>query len=90
MSRAQTFRKKPVEVQAMQLMDNQLAVAQWIRTNGGKVVVPPVEPCLYIDTLEGRMRADTGDYVVRGVKGEFHPVKPDVFELTYERVGGER
>ena len=37
-----------------------------------------------IPTLEGTMRADLGDYIIRGVKGEFYPCKPDIFEATYE------
>ena len=39
---------------------------------------------LSIDTLEGRMRADPGDWIIQGVKGEFYPCKPDIFEATYE------
>ena len=39
---------------------------------------------LYIDTLEGPHHVSVGDYVIRGVKGEFYPCKPDVFEQTYE------
>jgi hypothetical protein len=40
----------------------------------------------YIDTLEGRMEVSPNDYVIKGVKNEFYPCKPDIFELTYERV----
>lgn len=43
---------------------------------------------LYIKTLEGTMRADPGDYIIRGVNQELYPCKPDVFEATYERVEG--
>lgn len=39
---------------------------------------------LLIDTLEGTMRADLGDWIICGVKSEFYPCKPDVFEATYE------
>ena len=39
-----------------------------------------------IETLEGVMRADIGDYIIKGVKGEFYPCKPDIFEATYEIV----
>lgn len=39
-----------------------------------------------INTLEGRMRADYGDYIIKGVKCEFYPCKPDIFEQTYEEV----
>ena len=41
---------------------------------------------LLISTLEGQMRADVGDWVIRGVKGEFYPCKPDIFAATYEPV----
>jgi hypothetical protein len=41
---------------------------------------------LEIHTLEGDMRADVGDWIVRGVKGEFYPCKPDIFEATYDLV----
>lgn len=41
---------------------------------------------LYIDTLEGTHRADQGDWIIRGVKGELYPCKPDIFALTYEEV----
>ena len=86
-----TFRKKPVEVEARQLIDdlaNHTAIACWIRDGGGKVVIPGADPWLYIETLEGRMRADIGDYVIKGVQGEFYPCKPDIFEATYEPVEG--
>lgn len=43
---------------------------------------------LIIPTLEGDHLAIEGDYVIRGVKGEFYPCKPDIFEATYEPVGG--
>lgn len=42
-----------------------------------------------INTLEGVMRADVGDYIIRGVQGEFYPCKPDIFESTYEEVGDD-
>ena len=42
-----------------------------------------------IKTLEGEMKAEIGDYIVKGVKGEFYPVKPDIFHITYESVGDE-
>lgn len=38
-----------------------------------------------INTLEGQMRAEYGDWIIRGVKGEIYPCKPDIFEATYER-----
>ncbi|EZH67938.1 sugar ABC transporter substrate-binding protein [Bacillaceae bacterium JMAK1] len=53
----------------------------------------PVVVCAYqtsqertIDTLEGKMKANVGDWIVTGVNGESYPVKPDIFEKTYEPV----
>lgn len=43
-------------------------------------------PYLKIETLEGTMKASVGDYIIKGVNGEFYPCKPDIFEKTYERV----
>ena len=42
---------------------------------------------LVIKTLEGEHLANIGDYIIKGVKGEFYPCKPDIFEMTYEKVG---
>jgi hypothetical protein len=39
-----------------------------------------------IETLEGNMLANKGDYIIKGVKGEFYPCKPDIFEMSYESV----
>lgn len=41
---------------------------------------------LDIVTLEGKQRVKLGDYIIRGVKGEIYPCKPDIFEMTYESV----
>ncbi|CBI12915.1 hypothetical protein Si065_00712 [Streptococcus infantarius subsp. infantarius] len=42
----------------------------------------------YIDTLEGRMKASVGDWIITGVDGERYPVKPDIFQKTYEVLEG--
>lgn len=83
-----TYRKKPVEIQAMRCDETTTPdeVAAWC---GGRVV--PVEEmggpvCVEIATLEGTMIAHPGDYVIRGVQGEFYPCRSDVFEVTYEAV----
>jgi hypothetical protein len=83
------FRKKPVVIEAV----------QW---TGRKIVCPPgpewfVEAeergqirlagnVLYIDTLEGTMRAYSGDRIIRGIKGELYPCREDIFEETYEAI----
>lgn len=50
----------------------------------GFTSTPPRD--MLIQTLEGTMRAKSGDYIIRGVKGEIYPCKPDIFEMTYEEV----
>lgn len=80
------YRKKPVIVEAV-LFAAPWSVAQEfcptlqiIREPGrGRGVAFGVIP-----TLEGDMRAEVGDYIIRGVQGEFYPCKPDIFEATYE------
>lgn len=86
------WRKKPVEIEARQLVDdlrNHTEIAAWIEAGGGHALIPFAEPCLYIETLEGKMRADIGDWIIKGVQGEFYPCKPNIFEATYEPVGGQ-
>lgn len=83
------FRKKPVVVEAFPWEPNDLAgagrLAFWLGQNNADFIVNP-DHTLTIHTLEGDMRADKGDWIIRGVKGEFYPCKPDIFEATYETV----
>jgi hypothetical protein len=53
---------------------------------GSGIGINNSEEGLYITTLEGVMRADKGDWIIKGVKGELYPCKPDIFEMTYEQV----
>ena len=78
----------PVEIEFMQFKDmgNVDDIETWTNLkavydygNDGKI--------MYIDTLEGVMTANIGDYIVKGLNGEFYPVKPDVFEKSYEVIG---
>lgn len=73
------FRKRPVEVEAVQYLNS----ADIHEFCGDKVREPVGETYLEIDTLEGVMRANLGDYIIKGVEGEFYPCKPDIFEKTY-------
>jgi hypothetical protein len=80
------YRKRPVEVDAAYLKpDNADRIAEWC---GGWTEERQGQPgpVVMIKTLEGTMRADQGDYVIKGVQGEFYPCKPDIFEQTYEAV----
>lgn len=83
---AQRFRKKPVEIEALLYTgDNWVEIANWLRESDvrigqdhtGKASIP---------TLEGTMYASPGDWIIRGVQGEFYPCKPDIFAETYEAV----
>lgn len=88
-----TYRKKPVEIEARELLNPRampehhaefVSVASWC---GADVVDDAVDgPCLIIHTLEGDHKALPGDYIIKGVKGEFYPCKPDIFAATYDRV----
>lgn len=79
------FRKKPVIVEAIQLTGYESAVAikEWV---GSQCNIERGDSTLSIHTLEGVMVADEGDWIIRGVAGEFYPCKPDIFEQTYEPV----
>jgi hypothetical protein len=80
------FRKKPVEIEAMQFTEKDKdKVFNWIRCT----CYPDWEkgkPAITIQTLEGDMKACIGDWIIKGVNGEFYPCKPDIFEKTYEPV----
>lgn len=77
------FRKKPVEIEAVQWLKAGDHPEVKIHTQGGDVFVNGQH---YIDTLEGKMLVTPGDWIIRGVKGELYPCKPDIFEATYEPV----
>ena len=86
------FRKKPVVIEARRLQEPETPqeLAFWC---GGRVCgVGEVgkKVWLEIDTLEGTHRADYGDWIIQGVKGEFYPCKPDIFDMTYEKVTGTK
>lgn len=83
------YRKKPVVVEARQFTvpldgdeTSNKALAAWC----GGVLVSMVDgtKCIAVSTLEGVMRATYGDYIIKGVQGEFYPCKPSIFEETYE------
>lgn len=80
------YRKKPVVIEAVQFTGrNDAEVAAFVGDNGYDPV--DVRPTWMIQTLEGLMQASVGDFIIKGVKGEFYPCKPDIFEATYEEVG---
>ena len=97
------WRKKPVVIEAMRFGAYTEALSpaswndyeggvvwRWLHEHGQEVRVAQQDPgpaYALIPTLEGAMRADIGDWIIRGVQGEFYPCKPDIFRATYEQVG---
>lgn len=81
------YRKKPVVIEAVQYSGANVqeiidfTEGQAIK-NGGK------SDFMTIPTLEGDHTATTGDWIIKGINGEFYPCKPDIFEKTYEKVQG--
>lgn len=79
--------KKPVVIEAVQWTgDNWIEIREWAFspiTDGGNVFLYSHDR-IEIVTLEGTMYASVGDYIIKGVKGEFYPCKPDIFHATYK------
>jgi len=80
------FRKRPVVIEAIQFTDDAdriTELSEWM----GEVTVSyadPARPVVPIATLEGVMTAQVGDWIIKGVSGEFYPCKPEIFAATYE------
>ena len=79
------FRKKPVVIEAVQWTGNNLTDVIVLGC-GNELEQELCSDKLVIKTLEGDMTADNGDWIIKGVKGEFYPIKNDIFLQTYERV----
>lgn len=86
------FRKKPVEIEAVRWFGGRTSEApDWfakaLLTEANVLgSVYRYRDCLMVRSLEGTMTAQPGDWIVRGVKGELYPCKPDIFAMTYEAV----
>jgi len=84
-SNPRKWRKKPVVIEAARWTgDNWATMLDFVVAGGGDAHTE--DDALVISTLEGDMRADPGDWIIKGVQGEFYPCKPDIFEATYEPV----
>jgi hypothetical protein len=82
------FRKKPVVIEAVQWDGSAEAISQieeWIG-DGCQADFTKSEPTCIIPTLEGDMTASLGDWIIKGIKGEVYPCKPDIFTQTYDSV----
>jgi hypothetical protein len=91
------YRKKPVEIEAVQYRpadkaQNERLAHHLDGCTGWRADTMPMgesqmeRPVVIIPTLEGDMLAQAGDWIIKGVQGEFYPCKPDIFEATYEPV----
>lgn len=86
------FQKKPVVVEAVQFdgsVQTANRVLAWIGNAGvdaKRANARDPEAGIFIQTLEGKHLARPGDWIIKGVKGEFYPCKPDIFAATYEAV----
>lgn len=85
------FRKKPVEIEARQYLNDASSyeLLHWINTGqnkNGKPFATWQNDTLTVPTLEGEHIASVGDWIIKGVAGEFYPCKPDIFAATYDAV----
>lgn len=91
------YRKKPVVIEAVRLMENRDSIIEAINFINGFTdnTADEIKKYTYsnsvfdnggidIKTLEGTMHASFGDFIIKGINGEFYPCKPDIFEKTYE------
>ena len=78
MNQPRQFRKKPVVIEAVQFFEDREPWPDGVRGEPGVTA--------WISTLEGDMDVSDGDWIVTGIKGEKYPVKPDIFDATYEPV----
>lgn len=79
------YRKKPVIVEAIIWTGNNIDEIKELAKNAVEHIIF-VDNNLYIETLEGNMNVSIGDYIIKGIAGEFYPCKPDIFKETYETV----
>lgn len=81
------YRKKPVVIEAVQWLNKSIACPpgpEWFFEAERKDIIQLAGDVLHIKTLEGVMQAHPGDWIIRGIKGELYPCKPDIFAATYE------
>ncbi len=78
------YRKRPIVIEAVRFngdYDQAKMICAW---SGGCITAENGDGTLTVGTLEGAMTAQPGDFIIKGVKGEFYPCKPDIFEASYE------
>ncbi len=78
------FRKKPIVIEAVQWTGSQESIAALQAFAGHWISFGSAYPV--VTTLEGGVRINKDDWIIRGIKGEFYPCRADIFEATYEEV----
>jgi hypothetical protein len=79
------YRKKPIVIEAIQLTVDSFHECIAFIGEGVMGSWTATDACyIEIQTLEGTIRAREGDWIIKGVKGEFYPCKPDIFNVTYD------
>lgn len=81
------YRKRPVVIEAVRWTGDN--IEELFKLEDFKLNYTLVNGVLGVYSLEGVMWASIGDYIIRGIKGEFYPCKPDIFKETYEEVTDE-
>jgi len=91
------FRKKPIVIEAERLdgtHEGTQRIIDWVnactpgfnQADSGTWAISSYYGAVTIKTLEGEMTAQKGDWIIKGIKGEFYPCKDDIFKATYEKV----
>lgn len=80
------YKKKPVVIEAIKYEKEHIGRALDFCNNNENIQYNPEDNEYYIHTLEGNMKVSEGDYIIKGINGEFYPCKPDIFEKTYEKL----
>jgi len=78
--------KKPLEIEAMKLVpSNNVGILNWVENHGSRINILNVDGIdkYFLPTLEGEMEAKTGDFIIRGIKGEFYFCRSDIFYESY-------
>lgn len=87
------YRKKPVEIDAVRWDGTNVSEIEAFCEGKARIEIydaawkagaGAAAADIYIDTLEGTHHASVGDYIIRGISGEYYPCKPDIFAMTYE------
>lgn len=91
MMKVAKYRKRPVEINAIQWNGENISeIKAFVGKNLYIVEDSPKYLSMKIKTIEGDMEIGVGDYIIRGVKGEFYPCKEDIFYISYEECVGAR